>query len=85
MIVYNGLSEGKMTPSGQRFTVLVWKIENPPTPFGRNVPLKPSLAGGAKGHYMNEISSSGSPAFWAGSLTERGVGVICFTPLQASL
>jgi hypothetical protein len=47
---YNGLSEGKMTPGGQRFTVLVWKIENPPTPFGRDVPLKPRLAGGAKGH-----------------------------------
>ena len=35
--------------------------------FDRNVPRKPRLVGGAKGHDMKETSSSGSPALWAGS------------------
>jgi hypothetical protein len=30
--------------------------------FDRNVPRKPRLVGVVKGHNMNEISSSGSPA-----------------------
>jgi hypothetical protein len=29
---------------------------------GRNVPRKPRLIGGVKGHNMNEASSPGSPA-----------------------
>jgi hypothetical protein len=35
--------------------------------FDRKVPRKPRLVGGVKGHNMNEISSPGSPALWAGS------------------
>ncbi len=34
--------------------------------FGRNVP-RPRLVGGVKGHNINDTSSSGSPALWAGS------------------
>jgi hypothetical protein len=37
--------------------------------LGRNVPRKPRLVGGVKGHNMNEISLPGSPALWAGSFT----------------
>jgi hypothetical protein len=37
----------------------------------RNVPRKPRLVGGVKGHNMSEISFPGSPALiWAGSFTE---------------
>jgi hypothetical protein len=36
---------------------------------GRNVPRKPRLVSGVKGHNMNEISFPGSPALWAGSFT----------------
>jgi hypothetical protein len=37
--------------------------------FGRNVPRRPRLVGGVKGHNMNETSFPGSPALWAGSFT----------------
>jgi hypothetical protein len=37
------------------------------TIFGRNVPRKPHLAGGVKGHNMSETSFSGSPALSARS------------------
>jgi len=37
--------------------------------FDRNVPRKPRLVGGVKGHNMNETSFPGSPALWAGSFT----------------
>ena len=40
-----------------------------PPVFGRNVPRTPRLGGGVKGHNINETSSSGSPALWAGSFT----------------
>jgi len=39
--------------------------------FGRQVPCKPRLVGGVKGHNINEISFPGSPALWAGSFTSR--------------
>ncbi len=35
----------------------------------RQVPRKPRLVGGVKGHNINEISFPGSPALWAGSFT----------------
>jgi|GEM_PF-661733 len=38
--------------------------------FDRQVPRKPRLVGGGKGHNINEISFPGSPALWAGSFTE---------------
>ena len=44
--------------------------------LGRNVPRKVRLVGGVKGHNMNETSSSGSPALWAGSFI--------FTRLQST-
>jgi hypothetical protein len=34
--------------------------------FDRQVPRKPRLVGGVKGHNINEISFPGSPALWAG-------------------
>jgi len=37
--------------------------------FDRQVPRKPRLVGGVKGHNINEISFPGSPALWAGSFT----------------
>jgi hypothetical protein len=37
--------------------------------IGRNVPRKPRLVGGVKGHNINETSFPGSPALWAGSFT----------------
>jgi len=37
------------------------------TPVDRNVPRKPRLVGGVKGHNMNETSSPGSPTLWVGS------------------
>jgi hypothetical protein len=40
-----------------------------PKMLDRNVPRKPRLVGGVKGHHMNEISFPGSPALWAGSFT----------------
>jgi len=39
------------------------------TSFDRNVPRKPRLVGGVKGHNENENSFPGSPALWAGSFT----------------
>jgi MFS family permease len=33
----------------------------------RNVPRKPRLVGGVKGHNLNDITLPGSPALWAGS------------------
>ena len=44
-------------------------IDYPKGIFGRSVPRKPRLVGGVKGHNMNETSSPGSPALWAGSFT----------------
>jgi hypothetical protein len=35
--------------------------------FDRNVPRKPRLVGGVKGHNINDITLPGSPALWAGS------------------
>jgi hypothetical protein len=40
--------------------------------FDRQVPRKPRLVSGVKGHNINEISFPGSPALWAGSFTNRG-------------
>jgi len=40
----------------------------------RQVPRKPRLAGGVKGHNINEISFPGSPALWAGSFTQGRMG-----------
>jgi len=37
--------------------------------FDRQVPRKPRLVGGVKGHNINEMSFPGSPALWAGSFT----------------
>ena len=39
--------------------------------FDRNVPRKPRLVGGVKGHNINETSFPGSPALWAGSFTQK--------------
>jgi hypothetical protein len=43
---------------------LVSSVEN-----DRQVPRKPRLVGGVKGHNQNEISSPRSPALWAGNFT----------------
>jgi len=44
--------------------------------FDRQVPRKPRLVGGVKGHNINEISFPGSPALWAGSFTFRHFALI---------
>ena len=44
------------------------KIDYPKGIFGQRG-RKPRLIGGVKGHNMNETSSPGSPALWAGSFT----------------
>ena len=43
----------------------------PPPSHGRNVPRKPRLVGGVKGHNMNDTSFPGSPALWAESFTSE--------------
>jgi len=46
-------------------------MEPPKTLLDRQVPRKPRLLGGVKGHNINEISFSGSAALWAGSFKPR--------------
>ena len=41
----------------------------PVSVIGRNVPRKPRLVGGVKGHNMNDNTLPGSRALWAGSFT----------------
>ena len=45
------------------------KIGNHFRTFGRNVPTKPRLISGVKGHNMSDNTFPGSPAVWAGSFT----------------
>ena len=46
-------------------------MEPPKTLLDRQVPRKPHLLGGVKGHNINEISFPGSTALWAGSFKPR--------------
>jgi len=50
------------------FSLMITSITFYPT-HDRQVPRKPRLVGGVKGHNINEISFPGSPALWAGSFT----------------
>jgi hypothetical protein len=38
-------------------------------PLDRQMPRKPRLIGGVKGHNINDTSSPGSPVLWTGSFT----------------